>query len=40
MRSLILTAFLAMILSALGLLSGTRQAGALAGAETAQARPG
>lgn len=40
MRSLILTAFLAMILSALGLLSGTRQAGGLAVTETAQARPG
>jgi hypothetical protein len=38
MRSLILTAFFAMILSALGLLSGMRQATALTVADGSQAR--
>ena len=38
MRSLLLTAFLAMVLSALGLLSGMRQAAALTVADSSQAR--
>jgi hypothetical protein len=40
MRSLILTAFLAMALSALGLLSGMRQAAVMTEAETVLARTG